>query len=340
MAALKDKFATFLDNINTTNLNIFKFLGVHKGSDMVDILPVHKQKVAGLIITACLCGLVSLMLFTTVCKDKCIRHQKMGFLLLNMSVAVFLFDLSGVLPRIETEMTHMTSIGKIGCNLVYQVYHLSTLEFVVLLVLLGRDSAIFTYREREHSNKSILAICTISSWAFSYICILIGFEVIGNGFEFVPHENSTDEGSCVLKPFEHTMMTFYVYNFLVMYLIPSVALTILTIFLIYLSYCRTVEASYKVNHMSFILSGIVFVFFSVPYYITFFYYENSDVSKFNTFRSTITFVFSCLKDLAKPLICVIWLFTVPELRDSFLCKRRYLLDDDDDTETVKLLERK
>ena len=336
---MQNTFRTFLDHLNATRLNIYKFLSTHNSSDMLDMLPVHDEKVVGLIIMACLCGLVSLMLFITVCKDRCIRNQIMGFLLINISVAVFLFDLAGILPRIETEITHMTSIGKIGCNFVYQIYHVSMIEFVVVLVLLGRDSAIFTYDKRSHSNKSTFVKYTILSWAFSYICVLIGFEVVANGFEFVAHENATNEGSCVLKPFEYTWMTFYVYNFLVMYLLPGVTVAFLTIFLIYLSYCRTIEPSYKVNHMSFILSGIVFVFFGMHYYITFFYYENGDVSKLNTYRSTITFIFSLLKDFAKPLICIIWLFTVPELRSSFLCKRQYPQDQDDE-ETMKLLETK
>ena len=333
--AMRSKFMTLLDHINATDLNVYSFLSLHKGTDLVDLLPVHREKVAGLIIIACLCGIASIMLLVTLCRDKCIRNQVMGFLLINMSLAVFLFSLSGILPRIETEITHMTSIGKVGCNLVYQLYHVSLLEFVVVLVLLGRDSALFSYNKRQHASKTTFVKYTVLTWAFSVICVLIGFEVVANGFEFVPHGNSTVKGVCILKPFDHSMMTFYMYNFLVMYLLPALTVICVTAFLIWLSYCYTIEPSYKVNHVSFILSGIAFVAFSLPYYIVFFYYENSDVSKFNTFRSVITFTFGLLKDFAKPLICMIWLFTVPELRSSFLCQRQ--CSQEDEEEKVRLL---
>ena len=196
-----------------------------------------------------------------------------------------------------------------SCQTTYVVLYVTTIIFNFSLVLLGVDAVL------DLPNGTIFRLALFGAvWSFAFIFALMEVYGIGNGYI---HDAPI---LCALNQ-RHSNIVEMTVEFVYMHL-PVFCILIITIIIV-VKYCRN-RNSEKPLDMSktkpFMISAVVFIAFVTPLRILYYLRTNNSNQIARVKSSELTTWIMIVYLVIRPVICIIWTFTLPAFRETIFHK--------------------
>ena len=265
----------------------------------------HIHKITVLIVIFIISFVFTISLVVTVLLTKTVRTQYLGILLINMAIAVMLFEVIGIPVMIRDELDY-PDMQTFSCQTTYVFLYVATIVFNLNLVLLGVD-AVFDLPSGTTFRLALLG----AVWSFAFIFTLMEVNGIGNVYI---HDAPR---LCMLNQ-RHSITVEMTVEFVYIHL-PVFCVFVITIIIV-VKYFRN-RKSEKPFDMSkakpFVISGMVFIALVTPLRILYYLRVNQAVPvKSSELLSWIMIVYL----VTRPVICIIWTFTLPAFRETIFHK--------------------
>ena len=286
--------------------------------DESDVSGQHIHEVTVLIVLFIMSFLFTVCLTATILLTKTIRSQTMGILLINMSIAVFIFQ---VIARPVTirENLHYSDTEKISCHLIYIVTLATTTTFNLTLVLLGIDATF------NLSNSVIVRMSvTIAIWILPFVLAVV--ELHGEGSNYIKDIPRL----CQLT--QRYPETFKVLVELTHVFMPLVGMLLILI-IIMVKFCRARcndQSIELTKAIPFLISAVIILISVSPLRIVYILKENGwnvPITLPELYHWT-----TLVQVVLRPVICIIWVFMFRGFRKTTFRKTntdgesRYLLN--------------
>ena len=266
----------------------------------------HIHKITVLIVIFIISLVFTICLSVTVLLTKTVRTQLLGILLINMVIAVMLFEVIGVPVMIRGELDY-PDMETFSCQTTYIFLYVSTLIFNFNFVLLGVD-AVFDLPSHNAFRLALLG----AVWSFAFIFALMEVYGIGNGYI---HDAPR---LCTLNQRHSTIVEMTV-EFVYLYLPLFCVLTITIIIVVKYFRNRNSEKQFDMSKAKpFVISGMVFFALVAPLRILYYLRVNDSdrTVKSSELLNWIMIVYL----IVRPVICIIWTFTLPAFRETIFHK--------------------
>ena len=270
----------------------------------------HIHKITVLIVIFIISFVFTICLSVTVLLTKTVRTQLLGILLINMVIAVMLFEVIGVPVMIRGELDY-TDMEAFSCQTTYVFLYVSTIIFNFNLVLLGVDAAI------DLPSYTAFRLALLGPvWSFAFIFALVEVFGIGNGYiHDAPRLCTLHQRHSKSQMVEMTVEFVYLYLSLFCVLIITIIIVV--------KYFRN-RNSEKPFDMSkakpFVISGVVFFVLVAPLRILYYLRVNNSDRTVPVKSSELFNWVMIVYLIVRPVICIIWTFTLPAFRETIFHK--------------------
>ena len=283
--------------------------------ERAEVSSQHIHKITVLIVIFIVSFIFTISLLITVLLTKAVRTQMVGTLLINMALAVMLFGVIGIPVMVREELDY-PDMETFSCRTIYIFLYVPTLTFNASLVFLGVDS-IF---ELPNSVRFRLGLLTVM-WSFAFTFALAEVYGVGNGYT---HDAPV---LCTLSQTRSNIVELTI-EFAYVYL-PLLCILIIIIVIV-VKYLKNHNSNKTVNlgeARPFVISAILFITLVSPLRILHYFRAGREKELFpvdlSEFFSWIMIVYL----VVRPVICIIWIFTLPALRGT-ICRKGSSPDED------------
>ena len=269
----------------------------------------HIHKITVLIVIFIISVVFTICLSVTVLLTKIVRTQLLGILLIDMVIAVMLFEVIGVPVMIRGELDYPDMEEAFSCQTTCVFLYVWTIIFNFNLVLLGVD-AVFDLPSYTAFRLALLG----AVWSFAFIFALVEVYGIGNGYI---HDAPR---LCALHQ-RHSKIIEMTVEFVYLHLPLFCILTVTIIIVVKYFRNRNNEKPFDISKAKpFVISGLVFFVLVAPLRILYYLrVNNSDRTvpfKSSELLNWIMIVYL----IVRPVICIIWTFTLPAFRETIFHK--------------------
>ena len=265
-----------------------------------DVSTQHIHEITVFIVLFIMSFLFTICLIATVLLTKTVRTQLIGILLINMSIAVLIFQVTGI-PVMIRDALHYSYMGQISCHLIYIVTSATSITFNITVLLLGIDVAF------NLPGKTIVRITvTISLWTLPFVLAVVEVYCTGTDFIFdVPK-------MCEL--IQRYSEAFEVFFELVQVFLPLAAMLVMVVIIVIIC-CKGDSGDQPFRQskaLPFLASATIILLLVSPLRIVYFLKMNGwnipvSPSELQHWLTIVHIVF-------RPVICIIWVFMFHDFR--------------------------
>ena len=268
----------------------------------------HIHKITVLIVILIISFTFTICLSVTILLTKTVRTQLLGILLINMVIAVMLFEVIGVPVMIRGELDYPDREA-FSCQTTYVFLYVSTIMFNFNLVLLGVD-AVFDLP----SHTAFRLALGGAVWSFAFIFALVEVYGIGNGYI---HDAPR---LCTLH-LRHSKIVEMTVEFVYLHLPLFCVLTVTIIIVVKYFRNRNSEKPFDMSKAKpFVISGVVFFVLVAPLRILYYMRVNNSDRTVPIKSSELFNWIMIVYLIVRPVICIIWTFTLPDFRETIFHK--------------------